>query len=159
MNCGRDPWDDIRRFENNIGNIFEEFWGRGGGPLLLPTGEACLAPAVKAEDVAWEPYTDIQETENEVVLTADIPGVEKEDIEINATEDGVEIKAETRFEEDEEKEGFVRRERGYRRFYRKYALPAAVDPAKAEARYNNGVLEVKLPKKKVGKKGSTVEVK
>jgi len=160
MNCRIEgPWDDVRRFENTMGNIFEEFCCGGEGHALLPTDEACLTPAVKAEDVAWEPYTDIQETEKEFVLTADIPGVEKKDIEINATEDGVEIKAETRLGEDEEKEGFVKRERSYRRFYRKYALPAAVDPAKAEAQYNNGVLEVKLSKKKVGKKGSTVEVK
>lgn len=160
MRWYKDPWDDIRRCENSMNHLFEDFWGKS--PVLLHSGDTCLAPVAKGEDegdVVWEPYTDIRETEKEILLTADIPGVKKEDIEINVTDEGIEIRAETDLEKDDEKDGFIRRERSYSRYYRGYSLPSAVDPEKADATYNNGVLEIRLPKKTVEKKGKTIDVK
>ncbi len=161
MMWNRDPWYDLLRFEDSLNTIFEDFLGKGN-PLenetcQLPCGDKDLAP-VKEGDVVWKPYTDIQETEKEVVLIADIPGVKKEDIKVNVTEEGVEIKAEKEFEKDEEKEGYIRRERSYSSFYRNYGLPARVDPKKAKAKYENGVLELTLTKKAEGKKGATINV-
>lgn len=90
-----------------------------------------------------KPLTDIRETEDEIIVTSELPGVEKEDITLNATENSVEIKAEIK----REREGEYRlEERGGKYFYRVCPLPGKVDPNRAKASYKNGVLEIKLPK-------------
>jgi HSP20 family protein len=86
----RDPWEELRKFERRMNRLFDEFWTYG--PRLLPSGRAELEPA-KISLETREPYTDIQETDKEVILTAEMPGVDKKDIKINATEDGIEISA------------------------------------------------------------------
>ncbi|HID16735.1 TPA: Hsp20/alpha crystallin family protein [Candidatus Bathyarchaeota archaeon] len=89
------------------------------------------------------PLTDIRETENEIIVTSELPGVEKEDITLNVTENSVEIKAEIK----REREGECKlEEREGKYFYRLCPLPGKVDPNGAEASYKNGILEIKLPK-------------
>ncbi|MFQ6136824.1 MAG: Hsp20/alpha crystallin family protein [Candidatus Hydrothermarchaeales archaeon] len=148
-----DPYEEIRRLERQMNRLFAEFWGER--PRLLGPGKTALKPY---EEVgAIEPYTDIQETDKEIIITAEIPGVEKEEIDINATEDRIEISAESKREVEEKEGGYLRRERSYGRYYRSYALPASVTPENAKANYKNGVLEVRLPKKEI-KKGTSVKV-
>jgi HSP20 family protein len=160
----RDPWEEIRRFEKRMDRLFAEFWGGHPGVRLLPSGETGLpsgetgmAP-YEPLTLTREPFTDIQETDKEVVLTAEIPGVKKGDIKINATEDAIEISAESKSEVEEEKEGYVRKERSFGRFYRRYSLPSTVDPDKTKASYKNGVLEVRMPKTEPKKKGKPVTI-
>ncbi|MFQ6105515.1 MAG: Hsp20/alpha crystallin family protein [Candidatus Hydrothermarchaeaceae archaeon] len=145
-----DPYDEIRKIERRMNKIFEDFWS--GGPKLLGSGKGDVILYEGALSGYREPFTDIIETEKEVVVTAEIPGVEKEDIKINTTEDRIKITAEARHEKREEKEGYVRRERGYESFYRVLALPAEVEAEKAKATYKNGILEVVLPKAKTARK-------
>jgi len=85
------------------------------------------------------------ETNDKILVVADIPGAEKEDIKLNATEDSLEIKAEIK-ERKEEKLEYAYRERKYAGFYRLVNLPVKVDVSKAKASYKNGVLEVKFSK-------------
>lgn len=144
-----DPYDEIRELERRMSRLFREFWGRG--PRLLGTGETAIEP-YKGEVGIREPFTDIQESDKEIIVTAEIPGVDKRDIRINATEDRLEISAETKYEAKEEKEGYVRKERSYGRFYRALTLPATVKSQEAKASYKNGVLEVILPKVEAVKK-------
>jgi len=92
------------------------------------------------------PLVDIYETPEEVVVVAELPGVRKEDIAIEATEDVLEIKAEVKREEEVKEEAYFRRERYYKGFYRRVRLPAPVRPEGARAKYENGVLIVRLPK-------------
>lgn len=94
-----------------------------------------------------EPFADLVDTGKEYKITAELPGVPKEKVEVNITRDSVEISAEAGKELKEEKEGYIRQERGYARFYRCLAFPSEVIPEKAEASLNHGVLEVKVPKK------------
>jgi len=143
-----DTWDDFRRFEEMMNRIFEEFWGRPSRRRLLPSGER--GEIVPAE--YREPFIDVIETDKEVIATAEMPGLEKQDIKINVTEDRLEISAETKHEEKKEEKGYVYRERRSGSYYRAISLPSPVDPDKSKASYKNGVLEIKMPKTEVKKK-------
>jgi HSP20 family protein len=89
---------------------------------------------------------DIREEDGDIVLTADLPGVNKEDISLKADDEGVEITAEGSAEVKEENEKYIRRERSERRFRRKVQWPVQVDPETVEASYNDGVLEIRAEK-------------
>jgi HSP20 family protein len=92
------------------------------------------------------PNIDVQEHGNNVILTADMPGVDKNDIKINVKNGNIlEISAQKKTEQEQKERGFVRHERGYTGYYRSITLPATVDPSKAKATYNNGVLEITMP--------------
>src|SRR5882762_7423497 len=99
----------------------------------------------------WSPSVDIYETENELVLKADLPDVKLEDIEVRVENETLTLKGERKFEKDENVKGYHRIERSYGTFERSFAVPSTVDPEKVQAEYKNGVLTVKLPKKETAK--------
>ncbi|MGQ4832551.1 MAG: Hsp20/alpha crystallin family protein [Candidatus Asgardarchaeia archaeon] len=107
-----------------------------------------------------EPLTDIYEDEENVYITMEIPGVRKEDIKVRLLDNRtLEVKAESKVEQEYKDKNFIRRERGFAKFYRRITLPAEVDTKNIKATYNNGILEVKLPKiKKEEKKGIEIKV-
>ncbi len=143
-----DQWDDFRRFEEMMNRMFEEFWGRSSTRRLLPSGErSAIVPAEHRE-----PFIDVIENDKEIIATAEMPGLEKQDIKINVTEDRLEISAETKHEEKKEEKGYIYRERRSGSYYRAISLPSPVDPDKSKASYKNGVLEIKMPKTEVKKK-------
>ena len=94
----------------------------------------------------WMPAVDISETENEILIKADIPGMTKEDIKVVVHENTLTLKGERRSEKTEEKTDYYRTERVYGSFYRSFSLPSMVDAGKIKANYVNGVLEIALPK-------------
>ena len=99
----------------------------------------------------WAPAVDILETDNELVLKADLPGVEMKDVDINIENGTLTLKGERKFEREEKNKGFHRMERSYGSFVRYFTLPDTVDPEHVHAEYNNGVLTVTLPKKEIAK--------
>src|SRR5260370_11221254 len=99
----------------------------------------------------WCPSVDIYETENELVLKADLPEVKLEDIEVRVENLTLTLKGERKFEKDDSIKGHHRIERSYGTFERSFTVPATVDPEKVAADYKNGVLTVKLPKKEAAK--------
>jgi HSP20 family molecular chaperone IbpA len=94
-----------------------------------------------------QPRVDILDLGDALQVVADMPGVRKEDIEINLKPERVEISAESSTETERKEEDYTYRERGYASYRRVIDLPADVLPDKAEASFKNGVLEVNLPKK------------
>ena len=94
-----------------------------------------------------QPRIDVLDLGNSLQVVADMPGVQKEDIEINLTPERVEISAESSTETERKEEEYTYRERGYASYRRVLDLPADVLPDKAEASFKNGVLEMNLPKK------------
>jgi HSP20 family protein len=94
-----------------------------------------------------QPRVDVLDLGDALQVVADMPGVKKEDIEINLTPERIEISAESSTETERKEEEYAYRERGYASYRRMLDLPADVLPDKAEATFNNGVLEVKIPKK------------
>jgi HSP20 family protein len=100
----------------------------------------------------WSPPVDIYETENELVLKADIPDVDPKNIGIQLENGTLTLKGERQFEQQSDgQKGFHRIERGYGSFVRAFSLPDTVDGEKVKADYKNGVLKVMLPKKEVAK--------
>ena len=95
-----------------------------------------------------QPLMDIKDTGKELVIEAELPGIPKENIDIKLTENSIEICGEVKSEEKEEKEGYYRQERSYSTCYRNIPLPSEVIPNKADAKLEDGVLHIKLPKKK-----------
>jgi HSP20 family molecular chaperone IbpA len=94
-----------------------------------------------------QPRVDVLDLGDALQVVADMPGVRKEDIEINLTPELVEISAESSTETERKEEEYTYRERGYASYRRMLDLPADVLPDKAEASFKNGVLEVTVPKK------------
>lgn len=142
-----DQWNDFGRFEEMMNRMFEEIWGRPRRPLLSSGEKGEIIPRG-----ARQPFVDVTETDEEVIATAEMPGLEKQDIKINVTDDRLEISAETKHEEKKEEKGYVYRERRSGSYYRAIALPSPVDPDNSKASYKNGILEVKMPKTEIKKK-------
>ncbi len=112
-----------------------------------------------AENTLWTPAVDIKENAENYIVTADLPGVEKENIHISLENNTLTIKGERKYEKDEKtEEGFTRKERFQGQFYRRFVLPETTDESKIKAKYRHGVLEVIIPKKE-DKKLKRIEVK
>ena len=99
----------------------------------------------------WTPAVDILETDNELVLKADVPGVEEKDIDIRIENGTLSLKGERKFEREEKNKGFHRLERSYGSFVRYFTLPETVDTEHVKAEFQKGVLSVILPKKEIAK--------
>ena len=112
------------------------------------------------ENRPWTPAVDIYETENELVLKADLPEVSLKDIDVRVENQTLTIAGERKFEKDEAKKGFHRIERSYGNFVRSFAIPNAFNTDSISAEFHNGVLSVTLPKKEAAKPRQVkVEVK
>ena len=132
-----EPFRDFATLHDRIDRLFE-----GGLERLRADwgGEAL-------EGTSWLPAVDIVETENDIVLRADLPGVDPKEVEIQVQNGMLTLKGERKFESDVKEDDYRRVERLYGSFLRSFALPQTVDPNSVAAEYRNGVLEVKLPKR------------
>ncbi|HVL75328.1 MAG TPA: Hsp20/alpha crystallin family protein [Noviherbaspirillum sp.] len=129
-----DPMRELTRFDpfRGMDDMLKEF---------------SLAPSLRGLEPEPRIRLDITESDDAYEVKADVPGVKKEDIKISIEGGTVSIRASAR-EESERKEGnMMCSERYYGEQYRSFTLPAEVDDSKAEARYQDGVLHLKLPKK------------
>ena len=106
----------------------------------------------------FTPAVDIKEEEDKLVVTTDLPGINKEDIEINLKEDMLEISAKSGKEKETEEEGYIRKERAYTRFYRTVRLPTGVKEEGSTAKIENGVLTIMLPKMKLGEPAKKIQI-
>jgi HSP20 family protein len=139
----------LSSFRREVDRLFDNFFGSDWG----------LLPAESSETGRF-PVLDMTETEDAVKVTAEVPGMKAEEIDISVSGDTLAIKGEKK-EEKEEKKGAVHRvERRYGRFERSVRLPAECDVDKATASYKDGLLTIELPKKEEAKAKSTkIEVK
>ena len=106
------------------------------------------------------PKIDVVETEKEIKVTAELPGMEEKDIEVNFSRDMLVIKGEKKAEKEEKKEDYYFMERSYGSFHRAIPVSAGVDREKVEASFKNGVLKVTLPKtEEAQKETKKIEIK
>lgn len=132
--------------------MFDTFFRRGFGPRWLPM------PRWPEEMAMAYPSVDVYENDKEVTVKAELPGIRKEDLDINITEDAVTISGEKKKEEKVEEKDFYRVERSFGSFSRTVPFPAEVWSAGAKASFKDGVLEIKVPKKAPGKKKVKVKI-
>ncbi|PMP69173.1 MAG: molecular chaperone [Thermodesulfobacterium geofontis] len=132
-------WRPLQELKREMDRIWQEFFGKGW-------------LTERFEGIEWVPAIDVSETDNEIVVKVDVPGVNPEDIEISLSDNVLVIKGEKKKEEEEKKENFYRMERYYGSFMRSIQLPCEVEEEKISATYKNGVLKIVLPKKPEEKK-------
>jgi len=135
-------------WNNGMDRFFNEFTGRS-----LENVD-CETPACGS----WSPAVNILEKENEIVITADLPGLKAEDVEVTVDKSVLTVKGERTLEEATEGETYHRVERSYGSFERSFSIPESVDAKKIEARFANGEMTVTLPKRAESKPRS-VKVK
>ena len=138
----RDPFSEMRELLNSFRFDMEDVFGRVFPSSVALPQERAVLPVLK------QPNLDVLDAGTEYQVHVDLPGLKKEDIAIELTPDSIEISAESTMEKEESKEGeYLFRERGYSAFKRIVPFPAEIIPDKAEAKFEDGVLEVVLPKK------------
>ena len=128
------PFREVSRLHREMDRLWDDYFGSGRRGLQPLQTE--FAPAV-----------DVKETADQVVVKAEVPGMEAKDINISVTGDVLTIKGEKKSEREEKEENYHLVERSYGSFCRSLTLPAAVDLDKIEAKYDKGVLTVTCPKK------------
>ena len=109
-------------------------------------------PGLKGAEGEIAPSIDVFEEGDDVVVKAELPGMKKEDIEVNLTDDSITITAEKKKEEKVERKGYHRHERSCGSFARSFSLPSEVRTDEAKAEFKDGVLEIRVPKTEEAKK-------
>ncbi len=138
-----DPFKDLQAIQEKIDRIFEE--------------------SLRGRDLAtglWTPAVDIYETDDAIVLEAELPGMNEKDIDVRVEDNVLTIKGERKIEQERKEENYYRMERYYGAFQRSFTLPSNVETDKIKAEYKKGILKVVMPKKEQAKpKQIKVEVK
>jgi len=142
-----DPFRDLISIQDRMNRLFEQTLSRSRGE-----------EGVSA--TTWTPAVDIYETADTIVMKAELPGVAREDIQIQINDNTLTLKGERRFAKDVQEESYLRIERAYGSFHRSFTLPATVRQDKVRALFKDGVLELSLPKAEESKpKRISIEVR
>lgn len=132
------PIENLSSIHREMNRLFDDF-------LSAPPESRDLIEG------AWSPKVDISETEHEVVVTAELPGIKKEDVKVNVQNNVLTLSGEKKQEKETKEKNFHRIERSYGSFHRSFTLPMEVDTEKIGATYKEGLLKVTLPKAEVSK--------
>jgi HSP20 family protein len=127
-------WDPVRELDSlqgDMNRLFDRFF-EGRAP--------------EGASRRWIPAMDLVETEDALVLRGDLPGMSEDDVNIEIKDNVLTVSGERKSDHEEKGEGFHRVERAVGSFSRSLALPTGIDPEKVEAKFDNGVLEVRIPK-------------
>ncbi len=137
---------DVRReweypfgaFQRQMNKLFDDFFG---GIELSP-----WAPVERRISGAFTPHVDVSETDKEIKVSVELPGMDEKDIDVSLTRDALTIKGEKKEEKEDKGKDYYRMERAYGSFTRSIPLPIEVDTDKVQATFKKGVLDITLPK-------------
>lgn len=130
-----DPFRDLVSLQERMNRLFEDSLSRSKATDdEMPMG-------------AWTPAVDIYETTDEIVLRADLPGVDQKDIDLRIENNSLTVRGERRFMKETKEEDYHRIERSYGVFSRSFQLPGSIDQGGVAASHRDGVLEVHMPKR------------
>jgi HSP20 family protein len=124
-----EPASEVDSLQSDFNRFFEGFFGR---------------PAAGTQ--RWAPAMDLSETDDALVLRADLPGLDRDDVSIEIKDNVLTVSGERRDAHEDERQGYHRVERSYGSFARSLTLPRGVDAASVSADFDKGVLEVRIPK-------------
>jgi HSP20 family protein len=125
-----DPFAMMRRLSEEMDRAFGSSFG-----LTRSMGQRGV----------WSPAIEVRELDNQLEISAELPGMSKENVKLEVTEDQIVLEGERKVEEEKKEKGFVRSERSYGHFYRAIPLPDGADPEKAKAEFKDGILRVTVP--------------
>ena len=131
------PFRALERFADEVDRMFGDF----GFGIGRPFGRA---PGF-ADTMTWAPQIEVSQQNNELVIRADLPGLNKDDVKVDVTDDAITLQGERKHEHEEERGGVYRSERSYGSFYRVIPLPEGAITDQAKATFKDGVLEIRLP--------------
>ena len=137
----------MRRFAGEMDRLFEDFGLRTGMhvPRFLSRGHELLRREAGLVPAEWSPQINVLRREGQFVVTADLPGLCKDDIKVEVTDDMLTIQGERKNEKKGEREGYCYSECSYGSFYRAIPLPEGAEAGQATAEFHKGVLEVTMP--------------
>jgi HSP20 family protein len=151
---GFTPFSMMRRFTDDMERFFEDF-----GAFRTPFDFKFDLPKMKKfQKTMWAPAIEVSRTNGDLVVKADLPGLKKNDINVEFKEDCLVISGERNQEKKKEDEGYFTSERSYGSFYRSIPLPQGYDVDKATAKFENGVLDIRVAVPKVETKGRKLEI-
>jgi len=146
----RKPETFVQNLQDEMNKILEDAFGEFEFPRTK----------IEKGGIIWYPSVELSELDGRYEVRAQLPGVDKDDIEVEINEDSITIKGETKYEEKEEKENIYKSEFRYGKFMRTLAFPTDVDSSNATAEYKNGVLKISVPKtEEEHKKTKKLEIK
>jgi HSP20 family protein len=127
----------MERFREEMGDLFDRFFDEPFPPMI-GTGVAAKT---------WAPLVDVTETERELVVTADLPGIDAKDVTVTVRDGVLVLEGERKAEAEEKGKEFHRVERFFGKFHRSVTLPPVADPERIVAESANGVITIRVPKK------------
>jgi HSP20 family protein len=142
------PFQMMRRFTKDMERMF------GFGEFNFPTFFK-----TEFENAEWVPQIEVLHNKGQFMVRADLPGLTKDEVKVEVTDDMLSISGERKEEKEEKREGFYRSERRYGSFYRKIPLPEGAKTENAAATFQNGVLEITMPAKKIEPPTRKLEIK
>jgi HSP20 family protein len=127
------PFRDVVSIQDEMNKLFDDFFGR---------------PIIRTEwsEGVWNPSVDVSEDKDNVIIKAEMPGMNKDDVKISIQDGVLTLKGEKRQEKEEKDKNYHRIERNYGSFCRSFQLPTSVKSDKVKASYKDGVLSIALPK-------------
>ena len=135
----RGEYDPLRDFKREMNHLFDDFFG--DFPLAPLWGDRDLA------STAFNPRVDVSETDQEVKVSAELPGMDEKDITVEMDDAAITIRGEKKAESEEKGQNWYSREQTYGSVYRVIPLPATVQGEKAKAKFKKGVLTITAPKR------------
>jgi HSP20 family protein len=129
-----EPFRDLLKTQREFNRLFSDAF-----PRLFGEEE----PSTRT----WAPAVDIYETENDIVLKAELPGVDPKDVEVRVEDNTLFLKGERKFEKEVKEENYHRVERSYGSFARSFSLPSSIAADKVTAEYKDGLLTLTMPKR------------
>lgn len=129
-----DPFTNIATLQDRINRLFDDAFPR------------TIDPDEDLSQCAWRPLVDIYETESNIIIQADLPGVNKDDVSVEVKENMLTIKGERMTDTDADAGCYFQRERNCGTFQRSFAMRAMIAPNQIMASFKNGVLTIKIPK-------------
>jgi HSP20 family protein len=153
------PFELMQRMSDEMDRVFGRvLGGLGAGRSLAGRSPVSGLPSI--DQPVWSPRIEAFQEGDKFIIRAELPGLKKDDVEVNVTDDAVIIQGQRREERTEEREGFYHSERSYGSFYRAIPLPEGTIADTAEASFRDGVLEIRLqaPPREVSR-GRKIEIK
>lgn len=138
-----DPWRELFSIREELDRVFDRFFA----PLEFETRE-----------ITWAPSVDMYETDKELVIKAELPGMSSKDVDITLTDDTLTIKGEKKEAEEVKSENYYRKETRYGAFHRSIQLPVPVKKEDIKATFKDGILEIRLPKAKEESRGIKIKI-
>ena len=164
--AGGSPFAMMRRMMDDMDRLFADFgFDRGYGLSPFASFDRALAPRLEQMQRSlpqgiWSPQVEMFERGDRLVVRADLPGLSKDDVELEIENDVLTIRGERKSEHEDERDGYYRSERSYGSFHRSIPLPEGSSAEDAQASFRDGVLEVTLPRPKPEqRRGRKIEIR